>query len=245
MGKAELIAQLRRDMAAIAAERAPAGVGGGEALGTHAASGGAEHAQNAPEGFGGASQGAVSGWRASSPGEEPRAAGGPAARRASHAGSAQATQASGDDGASLAFKKLLGWLNVSDKSEAAIRERLGKSGFSAGEVDEAVAKAKSLGFIDDLRYADVLVRSRVAQRKGSVGIERELASQGIDAFALQGWPEAYGMSEGDELERALELLDAKPPKSRNLREGAYRTLVNKGYPSSVASSASRLWCESR
>ena len=144
---------------------------------------------------------------------------------------------------SSAFRKIIDLVNASDKSEAAIRDRLARYDFSAAEIDDAVERAKECGFIDDLRYADVLIRSRVAQGKGSSGIERELKSHGIDVIDVPGWPDEFGIDYSMELERAIDFLKRKPPQSKNAREAAFRKLVNKGYSTSISSSAAREWFE--
>ena len=94
-----------------------------------------------------------------------------------------------------------------------------------------------------MRFAEVLVRSRVSQSKGSDGITRELAENGIDATDVEGWPYEFGLSYDEELDRALAYLRRKPPRSKNLREGAYRKLAQRGFPSSIASSAARMYIE--
>ena len=142
-----------------------------------------------------------------------------------------------------AFKKIIALVNVSDRSERAIRERLAKEGFPENEIDEAVECAKSYGFVDDARFGEVLVRSRIAQGKGSLGILRELSEHNIEAAEVPGWPYDYPLSHEEELERALGLLERKPPHTKNARDGAYRRLMQKGYPSSIASSAARIWSE--
>ncbi|MBQ9000998.1 MAG: regulatory protein RecX, partial [Eggerthellaceae bacterium] len=142
-----------------------------------------------------------------------------------------------------AFGKIVALANASDKSERAIRERLEHAGFEAPAIDEAVERAKSYGFIDDLRYAAVLIRSRLSQGKGIPGIERELRQQGIDILDVPGWPDDFDADREAEFDRALAFLESRPPRSKNPRESAYRKLVAKGYSSSVASSASREWCE--
>ena len=157
-------------------------------------------------------------------------------------GDAQDEPSSSDSNA--AFKKIIDLVNASDKSEAAIRQRLSLKGFDEEAIESSVARAKEYGFIDDKRYADVLVRSRLAQGRGLVGIERELLSQDIDPDLLEGWPYEYGIDESSEIERALDFLQRKPPRSKNVRESAYRKLVSKGYSTSVASSAARLWTDS-
>ena len=39
------------------------------------------------------------------------------------------------------------------------------------------------------------------------------------------------------------MLKTKPPKAKRIREAAYRKLVQKGYDSSVAASAARIFAE--
>ncbi len=142
-----------------------------------------------------------------------------------------------------ALRKIVALVNVSDRSECALRERLAREGFATQAIEGAVLRAKDYGFIDDARFADVLVRSRLSQGKGSAGIERELVANGIDPTDVSGWPYEYPVSAEEELDRALDILKRKPPHSKNKRDGAFRKLVQKGYPISVASSAARIWSD--
>lgn len=142
-----------------------------------------------------------------------------------------------------AFKRIVAILNVADKSELAIRQKLESCGFSERSIEESVNRAKEYGFIDDRRYGELLVRSRVAQGKGSLGIEHELRSNGIEPESVPGFPYEFNIDFEQELERALGLLERKPPHSKNKRDAAYRKLVQKGYPSQVASTAARSWYE--
>ena len=141
-----------------------------------------------------------------------------------------------------AFKKIIALVNVSERSQKAIRERLAKDGFTNDEIDKAVNRALDYGFIDDSRFASVLIRSRLSQGKGIAGIERELNSHNIELDSVPGWPEEF-TAEEDELDRALSYLDKHPTTARNIRDGAYRKLVQRGFSSSVASSAARIWSE--
>lgn len=143
-----------------------------------------------------------------------------------------------------ALKKIIALVNASDKSERTIRDRLAREGFSQPEIESAVDQARQYGFIDDKRFAEVLVRSRIAQGRGSAGIIRELAENDIDADIVPGWPYDYPLSTEEQIDRAIDLLKRKPPHAKNKREAAYRRLMQKGYPSMVASSAARMWFES-
>lgn len=143
--------------------------------------------------------------------------------------------------AEKAFRKIERLACAREQASAALRRRLVREGFSEEDAAAAVARAVACGLVDDRRYADVLVRSRLAQGKGRRGIAAELAELGIDAEGVAALAEG-GQGDGDdagELARALAVLDRRPPRAKNLRDAAYRRLVQKGYGSSVASSAAR------
>lgn len=144
-----------------------------------------------------------------------------------------------------AFARLLRTVSNRDRSELDVRRRLFDAGFSEGDVDRAVERARSAGILDDLRFADTLIRSRVSQGRGRAGIERELADQGIDIESVPGWPDEYLDDGRSEFERALSLLERKPPTAKNKREAAYRKLVGKGFSGSVASEAARAFAFSQ
>ena len=143
-----------------------------------------------------------------------------------------------------ALKRIVSWVNVSERSEHAVRERLELEGFTDEAINEAVGRAIGYGFIDDMRFAASLIRSRLRKGRGDAGIRRELAAHGIDLDDVPGWPYEFVESDDEQLERALAYLDRHPTRSKNKREGAYRKLVQNGYPAAIASNAARLWSES-
>ena len=147
------------------------------------------------------------------------------------------------DDADEAFSKVITLLNVSDRSQRALRERLARDGYREDAIEGALARAREYGFVDDVRFGELLIRSRVSQGRGSAGIVRELSEHDIDVNAIPGWPYEFSLSPDEETDRALDLLRRRPPRSKNPRESAYRKLVQKGYPSAVAASAARIWYE--
>lgn len=171
-------------------------------------------------------------------------AGAPSGNRSGAPAGAGAPRKDAGQGRS-AFSKIVALVNASDKSELALRTRLGREGFDPAEIEEAIGRAKGYGFIDDERFGRLLIESRLRQGRGSAGIERDLRENGIDPSSFPGWPDGFDVSHEAEVERALALLERKPPRSKNLREGAYRKAVQKGFPPSVASTAARLWTEGR
>lgn len=142
-----------------------------------------------------------------------------------------------------AYRKLLAFVSLRERSCAQTRKRLMESGFTERASLQAVERARACGLLDDARFADVLIRSRLAQGRGSCRIAYELAENAIDPDCVPGWPDEYPCTFDDELARALNLLERKPPTAKNKREAAYRRLVQKGFPSAVAVQASRTWYE--
>lgn len=143
-----------------------------------------------------------------------------------------------------AFTKIQRLVAVRERCSQELRERLVKDGFSAEDADAAVERALACGLVDDLRFAAILIRSRIAQGRGRVGIALELEKLGILAGDVPEWPEGFFQEEDSELERALDLLRRKPPRAKNVRDAAFRRLVMKGYSHDVAATASRVFVES-
>lgn len=141
------------------------------------------------------------------------------------------------------FKKVERLCLVREQSSVKLAQRLVREGYDERLVEEAIHQAQRWGLLDDGRYAEVLVRSRLAAGKGIAGIERELAQCGIALEDVNGWPEDFEACHESEEERALAVLRKHPPRSKNVREGAYRKLATKGFSASVAASVARAWAE--
>ncbi len=157
-----------------------------------------------------------------------------------------ATEASIEEEAARAFKKILKLASIKEQATEKLRARLLRDGFPEAAVESALERAVACRIVDDERYAESFVRMRIAQGRGRRGVERELEELAILVPDEEVWNEALERTGSeDELDRALALLERKPPRSKNLREGAYRKLVQKGYSADIAASASRKWVESR
>ncbi|MEG0990043.1 MAG: RecX family transcriptional regulator [Gordonibacter sp.] len=143
-----------------------------------------------------------------------------------------------------AFRKIERLCNVREQASEQLRRRLVRDGFSEAATEAAIVRALGCGLVDDARFAEVLVRCRLAAGKGMQGIERELSSLGIEPSSVSGWPDEFSTGEESEIERALALLERKPPRAKNQRDAAYRRLAQKGFSASIATTAARLWSES-
>ncbi|MFR1930512.1 MAG: regulatory protein RecX, partial [Eggerthella lenta] len=84
-----------------------------------------------------------------------------------------------------AFRKIERLCLVRERASEQLRQRLARGGFEAEAVEAALDRALACGLVDDGRFADVLVRSRLAQGRGRRGIAAELESLGIDADSVE------------------------------------------------------------
>lgn len=144
-----------------------------------------------------------------------------------------------------AFKKIERLVKVRDRSIHEVRQRLERDGFSERAAERAIARARSCRYLDDERFADVLVRSRLRADKGLDGIVRELKGHGIDPDALDGFPDEYLADAPSQADAAYALLCRKPPRAKNAQQAAYAKLVRAGYPARIASEVTRKWYASR
>ncbi len=69
-------------------------------------------------------------------------------------------------------------------SEAELRRKLRGKRFEADDIDEALARLRSEGWLNDDRFAASFVRARSARRVGPLRIRRELGAAGVEAEAI-------------------------------------------------------------
>ncbi|MBQ6394824.1 MAG: regulatory protein RecX, partial [Atopobiaceae bacterium] len=96
-----------------------------------------------------------------------------------------------------------------------------------------INRAESAHLIDDARFADIFIRSKVLSGWGSARIVRELKLKGIEASSVPGWPYEY-LSE-DEYDRALEIARTRRDSLRRSYEKLARYLSSRGFSASVCS----------
>lgn len=157
---------------------------------------------------------------------------------------ASRSQDDGTDEEERAFRKVERLSLVRERASSELRGRLVREGFPEDVTVRAVDRAVACGLVDDLRYAEVLIRTRLTAGHGRYGIESELSTLGIDPSKVPGWPDVFFGDDEDEIDRAITLIERKPPRAKNPRGAAYRRLIGKGYSQTAAYSAARLWSES-
>jgi regulatory protein len=128
-------------------------------------------------------------------------------------------------------------------SEAQIRRRLSRRGFTPDDIDTAVARLRQDGSLDDARVATAIARSQLSLKKrGERRVRREIEAAGITpAMAERAVAEVYAEVDADALLTAA--LDRRLGTKRlaDEREMArlYRYLVGQGFDAERAMAALR------
>ena len=134
---------------------------------------------------------------------------------------------------SCAAKRLTDLVNRRDYAKKEARERLQRAGYSSAAIEDVVERAVRGRLLDDGRFAETFIRTKISVGWGQGRIKRELARRGISAESIPGWPEEF-FGQGEELERAWELVARKPVSEKNGYQKLVRFLVSRGFDYGIA-----------
>lgn len=129
-------------------------------------------------------------------------------------------------------------LSYRSRSIHEMHDRLKKAGFESDIIDEAVAKLKDLGYLDDDAFTQAWAKNRMDSKLyGPKRIKQELHLKGVPDEIISKKLEENGMLE-NEYERALQLAKSKLPYYKNLNKTQFfrrlsQFLLRRGYASSV------------
>jgi len=132
-----------------------------------------------------------------------------------------------------AWKRLLGLINMRDYSAHDAAAKLGDDGFSRAVRASALERAERLRLIDDARFGEVFIRSKINAGWGRERIQRELERKGVPAASVPGWPDEFFSDELD-YERAYAIASRKVLNGKNDFQKLMRLLASKGYASALA-----------
>lgn len=126
---------------------------------------------------------------------------------------------------------------LADRQVTAAELRRKLSSFSPAEVDHAIERCQAAGLLDDERYAESYVESRMRRGHGALRIRHDLLRRGIDRATIDA--QLARLEQSDALADAA--LDAARRKFARLqldesaeRARVVRWLAGRGYTSSQA-----------
>ncbi|MDQ3985821.1 MAG: recombination regulator RecX [Actinomycetota bacterium] len=141
-----------------------------------------------------------------------------------------------------AFDRALDLLSVQDRTERGLRDRLATDGHSNDDIDDAVARLKELGLVDDLSFALEFVERRGRlKRLAPQGLIAELEAKGVTPeIARQAVEEAGIDEEAAAIEVASDLMArvAGLPPARQVGR-IQSALARRGYSEEACEAALR------
>jgi regulatory protein len=128
-------------------------------------------------------------------------------------------------------------------SEAQVRQRLSRRGFTPDDIDTTVARLRQDGSLDDARVAAAIARSQLSLKKrGERRVRREIEAAGIaPALAERAVAEVYADVDADALLTAAidRRLGTKRLEDEREMARIYRYLVGQGFDAGRAMTALR------
>jgi regulatory protein len=143
-----------------------------------------------------------------------------------------------EEASRLAFGFALRALVRRPRTEAELRSVLTRRGCDADVIDATLGRLREVGYLDDAAVAEASVREAGRRGLGSRRVRHTLERRGVSGELSS---EAERASAAGELERAQSLLRRRFPNGLGTdlraRARAFRLLLARGFPSSVARQA--------
>ncbi len=142
-----------------------------------------------------------------------------------------------------AYERALALLARREHSRKDLASKLERKGFARDEIRDALQQLIDAGYQSDQRFAEMLVRSRVAHAYGPVRIRAELRSHGLDDSLVQAALAAvdedtdWAALASDLLQRHYGGQAANDYAERGKRA---QFLLRRGFPAEIARQASQL-----
>ena len=143
----------------------------------------------------------------------------------------------------LAMGRALNLLGYRARSEAEIRERLGRYGYAGETIEVVVGRLKELGYVDDAEFARLKAREKV-RRYGPRRVSLELRKSGVgEELAREVAEEEFaGRSEvGEARSAAARRYNGRGSDAEARR--VYGFLVRRGYSAEVCAQVAREYRE--
>lgn len=126
--------------------------------------------------------------------------------------------------------------NTRDYAKAEVEYKLLSAGYDKDLVQGIIQKAQDGNLINDERFSEVFIRSKIMDGWGPRKIQQALAKRGIALDEVKGWPEEF-IEQDQEVERAYALIKHRSALRKNPFEKSVRFLASKGFNYDVCKQA--------
>lgn len=134
------------------------------------------------------------------------------------------------------YQRALRWLNRREHSAFELRQKLVRLGGEAQAVKSVLEKLEQQQYLDDRRFAESYLRSRLPRGLGRVRLKQELAQRGIKADLAELALNAIELP--DESQVALQLAQRRAELGKS-EDSTMRFLFRRGFSSKLCRTATR------
>ncbi len=136
-----------------------------------------------------------------------------------------------------AYSKALGMLARREHSRRELKLKLRQKGYEGDEAGEALDRLGEQRYQDDDRFAEVLVRSRVAQGYGPMRVRAELKSHGLSDARIRAVLEQAEVDwEANALAQLRRRFGGGSAPDRDERARRAQFLLRRGFPAATVRS---------
>lgn len=147
-----------------------------------------------------------------------------------------------DDESKKCYRRISLLASYKERCSEELRIRLiTKENFSQNAFDNALKKAINADIVNDKRYSEVYVLSKLSCNKGLYGVLKHLEKMKIDFVDNEYLTSLINKEKNLQFNKALNVLNAKKPKSKNLYAGAVNKLLNRGFSMKISVGAAKEW----
>ncbi|WP_205746064.1 MULTISPECIES: regulatory protein RecX [Dyella] len=144
------------------------------------------------------------------------------------------TPKSGKAERASAYSKALGLLARREHSRVELKRKLRQGGYEGAESSEAIDRLGEQHYQDDLRFAEVLIRSRASQGYGPLRLRAELKTHGLSETRIRQLLDEADMdwtaSAANQLRRRYGGLGSADPAEKQRRA---QFLLRRGFPAAT------------
>lgn len=128
-------------------------------------------------------------------------------------------------------------LSRREHSRRELERKLTASGHDPDQASAVVETLAERGWQSDARYAESLLRRRLAQGYGPLRIRGELLAAGVDRAAAQALIDAHSEAALEALRRLVARRYPQPAADAAERQRRYRSLLQRGFPAGLVAAA--------
>lgn len=142
------------------------------------------------------------------------------------------------------YKRIVMLVSYKERCVEELRDRLvNKEKYDEVIFKKAIKKALQHDIVNDKRFSELYALNKFADNRGVDGVIKYLDKMKIPYKENDYLCTIIDLEKEKEINKALNVLEVKPPRSKNVYTGAIRKLICRGFSIDVSDKAVKIWIE--